>query len=628
VGLGLALLAASLVGAATFSGGWQSIEQSVEAVVLARAERPWNPRVVLIAIDGDSYRELHFPFSRRLYARVIDALTAAGAKAVGLDFFFNSEDVNRPPGDEELAAAFRAHPNVVLAVPCDRGEVPSAERLSKMLSRSLPTGPTPAIRCETMITPYGPLDGASWVAHVTLARTRSSQNIGHALFADVGERRLPSLAALLYGLGEGAPPQTWRQTPRGAWIGSLFVPVDAQGNARAGVRTRVDDEHLISFLTLARALPADGPARFPEELARAIRGRYVLIGNTTPILNDLGPGPDGKFLPLVLMHASFLSDLLEGSPFHEAPPALVLALIFALGLISGAAAIYTRPAIASVAVVVVLVGIAGAAMTAARAGLVVPVVGPAVASALAFLLALSGNLFGLERERRILRDAFSNYVDPGVMARILEQPERYLAFGGARKKLTVLFSDVKGYTSMSNQRPPEEVIQILREYLREMTHLVRRHGGRIDKIMGDGIMAVFGDPVPNEEHALSAVRAAVEMQQALMKLRARWTEIGGGNLEIRIGVATGEVFVGNIGSEGAKLEYTVLGATVNLAARLENKAPPGSVLVSLETRDACAQAFDFQATRPLKLKGFEETYDAFLLVGVKEAVSAAAPNAG
>jgi adenylate cyclase len=234
---------------------------------------------------------------------------------------------------------------------------------------------------------------------------------------------------------------------------------------------------------------------------------------------------------------------------------------------------------------------------------------------LAFAAALGTRTVLRERERGILRSAFGSYVDPEHLERILDAPEKYLALGGARKVVTLLFSDIQGYTGLSNSLPAETVIGLMREYLSAMTEHVRAHGGRVDKIMGDGIMAVFGDPVPNAEHAKAAVRVALEMQRTLSKLRAQWVKEGAGALAIRIGIATGEVFVGNIGSPGAKLEYTALGPTVNLAARLEGRAGPGGVLVSAATREAIGADFEVTPVPGLQLKGFAEPQDAFAVLG-------------
>jgi class 3 adenylate cyclase len=224
-------------------------------------------------------------------------------------------------------------------------------------------------------------------------------------------------------------------------------------------------------------------------------------------------------------------------------------------------------------------------------------------------------LIAQEREQRILKDAFGAYVSGPMLQRILEAPDSHLALGGARKNLTVLFSDIQGYTGLSNQLPPEEVITLLREYLAEMTQLVCDAGGRIDKIMGDGIMAVFGDPVADPDHAGSAVKVALAMQRTMRGLREKWAGSGRAELAIRIGIATGDVFVGNIGSKRAKLEYTALGPTVNLASRLEGKAPPGGVLISKETQAACQAHFELQPVHGLTLKGYDAAYEAFLVLG-------------
>ncbi|MFN7134032.1 MAG: adenylate/guanylate cyclase domain-containing protein, partial [Myxococcales bacterium] len=142
--------------------------------------------------------------------------------------------------------------------------------------------------------------------------------------------------------------------------------------------------------------------------------------------------------------------------------------------------------------------------------------------------------------------------------------------------------------------------------------------------MGDGILAVFGDPVPTPDHARRAVEVALAMQERVAQLRERWQQRFGVELAIRIGIATGEVFVGNIGSRAAKIEYTAIGPPVNLAARLEGQSPPGGVLVCRQTRTGCGEAFLFEEVPPLTVKGFAEPQQAFLAARSEDAPRAVA----
>ena len=188
----------------------------------------------------------------------------------------------------------------------------------------------------------------------------------------------------------------------------------------------------------------------------------------------------------------------------------------------------------------------------------------------------------LERTTRMKR-----YLSPQLAESILAG-DTDVDLTSRRQNLTIFFSDIRGFTAMSKRLEPEELVDMLNQYLAEMTEIVFRHGGTLDKYIGDAIMVFFGNPVPYEDHAQRAVRAAFEMRTKLSKLRQRWAVGRDEVMTIGIGVTTGYVTVGNIGSQ-ARIDYTVLGNHVNLASRLADRAEPGQILVSektlLEVRD-------------------------------------------
>lgn len=580
------------------TGWWSSAEDRAQALLLLRAARPVNPQVVVLGIDDAAYQAFS-PFRRKQLARIIEAVHAAGAKAVGLDLWFVTTAVDGAEGDAALGRALR-EAGAAQAVPCATEEPadPAALR-AKLAPLALPEGPAPALACPGVLLPSASLlEGASLV-EVELPHARSSRARGVALFVDTAGVRLPTLALQVLSAAEHAPIE---QLPDGARVGSRVVHASPDGTAVVGVRGDLPE---VSMWEAAQSIGNSEPPRLGPDFAAAFRDKLVLIAPTSRLLRDVGEGPSGGLVPLVALHVSLLSDLLEGRSLREVPRgAMDLATLLLAGLLV-AVALLLRPPVAAVSLAVVLLGILGGSLMAVKSGWVPLPLEPALAAALAFLSALGARLVTQERDRALLQDAFGAYVDPAVVERVLADPERYLALGGARRELSVLFSDIQGYTGLSNALPPAQVMELLREYLDVMTRLVRAHGGRVDKIMGDGIMAVFGDPVPDANHPRSAVSAALAMQREMVRLTDRWREAGQATLAIRVGVATGDVFVGNIGAPGAKIEYTVLGPTVNLAARLESKAPAGGVLVSEATRAACGEGFAFERVQGLVLKGFE-----------------------
>ncbi|MGH9810869.1 MAG: adenylate/guanylate cyclase domain-containing protein, partial [Terriglobia bacterium] len=190
-----------------------------------------------------------------------------------------------------------------------------------------------------------------------------------------------------------------------------------------------------------------------------------------------------------------------------------------------------------------------------------------------------------EREKRKIRKTFSQYLSPGVIALIERDPQKYIRPGGETKELTVMFSDIRGFTALSESMTPDDVAKLLSEYFSVMVEIVFRHGGTLDKFIGDAVMAQWGAPLGDPDDPDRALAAALSMMMALDRLNDAWRAKGQPELQMGIGINTGEAFAGNIGSE-RRLEYTVIGDTVNTASRLCGVAKPGEILVSDSLRSA------------------------------------------
>jgi len=201
-----------------------------------------------------------------------------------------------------------------------------------------------------------------------------------------------------------------------------------------------------------------------------------------------------------------------------------------------------------------------------------------------------------------LRSMWERFLPPQVVERIIHNPHAALTLGGESRQVTVLFSDIRGFTSIAESLEPEILVHFLNEYFTVMTTVVYKHGGTLDKYLGDGIMVTFGAPFSQSNDALHAVRCAVEMQSAMKELMTRWQKEHGFTWHIGIGLHTGPVVAGNIGSP-QRMDYTVIGDTVNTAARLEGQALPGQVLISQSTYNEVGDSLPCQALPPVKLKG-------------------------
>lgn len=218
------------------------------------------------------------------------------------------------------------------------------------------------------------------------------------------------------------------------------------------------------------------------------------------------------------------------------------------------------------------------------------------------------NYFIQEKKRAVMRSRFEHYLAPEVLKKVLHSPNELE--NRSRKFLTILFSDISGFTNWSSDKSPEVVHQTLNQYFEVMADIVFRYNGTVDKYMGDGLLVFFGDPVAMPDHPSLAVHAALEMQRAARILKKEWQANHGLPLEIRIGINSGEVIVGNMGSQ-KHLDYTVIGANVNLAQRLESRAPPGGILISASVAANLQPNVLLQATGKIQIKGFEEEVEVF-----------------
>ncbi|MBN1209354.1 MAG: CHASE2 domain-containing protein [Myxococcaceae bacterium] len=594
-GVLMGALATALVAAVASTQAWRSFEERAQGLLLTSRPRPWNPDVFILAIDQAAIRQLGWPVPRRKQARLLEALERAGVRAVGVDTFFYLPARDGPEADAELGKVITRYGRVALAVPCTVDQGVDLERLAVQVEpSSIPAGPSPRFACGRILMPVEPLLNGSLVAQVEVARSASGNVHGAYLLAEVAGRTLPSLALSTYLLGNGMAPGTGLlQEQEGLRVGPLHIPLNHEGALLASFRMP-DGDHFLSYGALYDSLGETDPPTFPPEVVERLRDKYVLIGQTAESIRDLGPFANGMTLPLVLLHAALLSDLLEQHPVSEVPRAWQLGLILLCGALLTAAALALRPTLTFASVLVMLFGILGGTLLLARNGLVLGPLGPMMASVLAFALVLSGRLSAEERERSLVRSAFDGYIDETDLGRLLAEARRPALLEGARKRVSVLYAQVRSPEEMLEQTPPEEWVQGLRRVFQAMTEEVVRRKGRVESLQGKGLLAVFGDPISLPDHAQRAVEAALAIQSRLEALRQ--AEANGLWPEIRVGVSTGEAVIGNVGLQGGRMEYAVMGAPLEQALQLSARAEAGGVTVSESTRQSCAGRIEFIPT--------------------------------
>jgi adenylate cyclase len=219
----------------------------------------------------------------------------------------------------------------------------------------------------------------------------------------------------------------------------------------------------------------------------------------------------------------------------------------------------------------------------------------------------------------MLRTTFGRYVSPQILQHILAHPEK-VELGGERRDLTVLFSDIRGFTTISEASEPEEVVEMLNEYLTRMVEILLAHGGTLDKFIGDAVMGFWNAPTADPDHARHAVACSLEMIEETARIRERWEKSGKAAIRIGIGVNTGDAVAGNIGAEQV-FSYTVIGDTVNLASRLEgkNKDYGTEIIISEFTKERIGDDFELVYLDDVKVKGKEKAVRIYEVKGRKHA---------
>ena len=361
-----------------------------------------------------------------------------------------------------------------------------------------------------------------------------------------------------------------------------------------------------------------------------IKGDIVLVGTTAPGLYDLRNTPVQKVYPGVEIHANLVSGILDGR-FLKNPPYTLASETLALVLV-GLVLVFAMPALsAALSSLLSLVVLAAVVLVNLYFwqvhALVLPLAGVLLLILALYLLNMTYGFLTESRHKRDLTRRFGQYVPPEIVGEMSEDPKSY-SLAGERRSMTVLFSDVRGFTRISEGLDPVELTRLMNRLLTPMTQTIHAQRGTIDKYMGDAIMAFWGAPLPDDQHAAHAVAAALEMQQILATLRDEFRAQHWPEVRMGIGINSGPMSVGNMGSE-FRMAYTVLGDAVNLGARLEGltKQYGVGIVVSETTRDA-APGFRYRELDLVRVKGREQPLRIFEPLGVAGTLEPAAEEIG
>ena len=620
LGLAAGFAGALLAFVAGGFGGWSSLEATTydwRASFLA-APSVETDRIRMVFIDQASLdwaREVNgvvWPWPREMYAAIADFCRRGGASAVAVDMIFSEPSFYGAADDAALAASFKAAKGsvVVAALGKDSGRE----------SQWPKDAPSPAFTVEGY-TPDARGDGgfdfprgtfpipelretASVLANVSISPDPDGVYRRVPLFGVFDGRFLPSLGLAARVAADPSVP--CRLDRDALWVGGAGVPLDSGG--RALLRFRGPSATHTSYAAAAvlqseiRMRNGEAPAPLkPEDF----KGKYVFIGATAPGLFDLRASPLGGVYSGSEIHATFLDNLLTGDFIREVSLPAVIGWMFAAAMgCGGTMALFGGlGGVAASAVVWAAVPVA-VSFGAYRLGYWMPLVAPEIAVALTVALVFAARYAIEGRQKRQVKNAFSRYLSPVVIEELLRHPE-LLSLGGERRVLSIFFSDLQGFTTLSEKMEPETLTAFLNDYLSAMTEIIQDEGGTIDKYEGDAIIAFWNAPLEYPDHAMRAVRAALKLPGRAPTARAGFPALGRqGELVMRIGLNTGPAVVGNMGSR-TRFDYTMLGDAVNLAARLEgvNKQFGTRFLISETTKGALGGATVTREVARVKVVG-------------------------
>ena len=523
--------------------------------------------IVLVSIDQDSFDELDlpWPWPRNLHAALIRKLADSQAKVIAFDILFTEPKAD-PREDRALAEAIRDAGNVILAA--EYTEVPSdfGPRTSVNL-------PIPLIRKDAL--GYGPVNLITDRDGV-VRRARPA-----ILFQ---ERIFPGFAYQIYQAIVG------KENLEGEEISLAPYLINFRGPARS--------YPVVPYYRILR--DEIDPSFFHDKI--------ILVGSFAKSLHDIFPTPFSASQPTpgVEIQASFVETLVANDtimPFHGWGYSVIF-FFFAAATIW--ISFHFKP-LRAVAVIALLAGLYAFACVYlfAERQLWLPLVPTLLGIVLTYGGITLDNYIREQKERIRLRATFSKYVSSDVVEELLEDREG-LALGGKRRHITVLFSDIRGFTSISEQIGPEQVVLLLSDYFGQVTHIVFKHGGTIDKFIGDAVFAIFGAPKSHGDDALRAVKTGLEMIELVESLGPKWTKIIGRPLKVGVGINSGDAVVGSIGSE-LRSEFTAIGDTVNLGSRLEGLTKELGVpmLISEFTAAELKDAIPLRPLRQVKVTGRE-----------------------
>ncbi len=568
-----------------------------------------DDKIIIVAIDDQSLDAVKYrwPWPRSIYARVIDNLSMAGATVIAFDLIFSE------PTREELEIQDRILGNAIIR-----------SRAWIVLASKFYTKKTDRVTQRAYVAALPKIDpGKTHVGYVNYWPD-DDQIMRHAALLRKHQGKLYQSFVLkilsrFYRIKSPRPTLTNKLLTYGP------LKISVKRGARLIINYR-GGPGKFKTISIDNILDAEIFEGLRE--TGMFKDKIILIGPTFTEAQDIHSTPySPKFGDLkeagktsgVEIHANVLDTILQGD-YLKTLDTLPRTLIFlGLALLLALVNVHLRPfkallVLCAMCVLYLMISF----WVFWEYNLIMPVVNIILALFITHLGVMVYLLLTEERHSRQIKNIFSRYVSPKVVEELVKDPHAKLKLGGNKQVVTVLFSDIRGFTTLSEEQAPEVVVELLNEYFQTWTNVIFKYDGTVDKFIGDAIMAIFGAPVAHPDDPLLAVQAALAMQAALKELNDKWGAEGKRTFKIGVGINTGEAIVGNMGSQQA-MGYTVIGDAVNLASRLEGKTKDlgAEILISESTYQAVRNTIEVQEYRDITVKGKARTMSVYEVRGLK-----------
>ncbi len=565
-----------------------------------------DEQIIILAIDDQSIETIKYrwPWPRSVHAKVVDRLSMAQARVVAFDLIFSeASEKEWEKQDKQFGDAItRSRAWIVLASIFDSTTTDTYKKTSYQAAMDK-VDQTKAHVGFVNIWP----DDDSTVRKARLFGTMEKKEV-----VSFGMKIL----SRYFKVGDEQP----KQVNHIVHSGPMRIPVVGIGNMLINFRGGQGNFKSISFENVYHDFDEEtGEPIFPGLLdAEVFKDKIVLIGPTFLESQDTHPTPFG-IVTGVEVHANILDTILNEN-FIMPVSAWMRFLIF-LVLTLGIALITValKPLRSSFVLLGMGIGYIFLALWIfTHHNLIVPMANPLFSLVFGFLTMMIYLFMTEQRHGQVIKDMFSRYVSPKVVEQLVKDPNAELKLGGNKQVVTVLFSDIRSFTTMSEELPAEAIVEQLNEYFQTWTEIIFKHDGMVDKFIGDAVMAIFGAPVVHPDDPIRAVRATLEMKDALERLNHRWQAQGKREFRIGVGINTGEAIVGNMGSHQA-MGYTVIGDTVNLASRLEGKTKDikAFLAISGSTYQAVKDLVEVEEFKDITVKGKSKSMSVYAVLGLK-----------